>query len=397
MDRCRTAALIIGLASLHPQAYAESEPNPWLLGDWGGKRSALAEKGIDIEAVATVDVLGVVSGGIKHGVESPANFDLAVQVDTGKAGWWNNGTLRLYLLGNTGGDTNNLLGALQVASNIEAPDTVKLYEAWYEHKFFDDKLSVLAGLHDLNSEFYVTDLSGVFLNSSFGVGQEVAQIGPSIFPTSGMTVRVKVSPTERTYVMGAVYDGVPGDPNDPYGTHVDFNDHDGVLAIGEAGITGGKGHFFKVAVGGWHQTDFDNMITGVRGQNSGMYVVGETDLWRCEDGRGLGVFGQLGFADQANNQTDLYAGGGVNWTGPLASRPADVAGVAFAYARNGDKFLNANPGGFRETETLIEVTYAITPLPWLLVQPDFQYFFNPGSDRAIEDAAVIGMRVGVTF
>ncbi len=139
------------------------------------------------------------------------------------------------------------------------------------------------------------------------------------------------------------------------------------------------------------------MLTGVRGQNSGMYVLGEADLWRCEDGRGLGVFGQLGFADQANNQTDLYAGGGVNWTGPLASRPADVAGVALAYARNGDKFLNANPGGFREAETLIEVTYAITPLPWLLVQPDFQYFFNPGSDRAIKDAAVVGLRVGVTF
>ena len=240
MDRCRTAALILGLVSVQPQAFAEGDPNPWLLGDWGGKRSALAEKGIDIEAVATVDVLGVVSGGIEQGVESPANFDLAVQIDTGKAGWWNNGTLRLYLLGNTGGDTTNLLGALQVASNIEAPDTVKLYEAWYEHKFVDDKLSVLAGLHDLNSEFYVSDLGGVFLNSSFGNGQEIGQIAPSIFPTTAMAVRVKVSPTETTYVMGAVYDGVPGDPTDPYGTHVDFNDHDGVLAIGEAGLTGAE-------------------------------------------------------------------------------------------------------------------------------------------------------------
>ena len=390
--------LSLALALLGTTATALAEDDqPWLLGNWGGQRSALAEKGVEFEIVATTDVLANVSGGIDDGVETPTTFDLAVNIDTAAAGWWNNGTLRVYLLGTTGGDTNTHVGALQVASNIEAPDTVKLYEAWYEHKFFGEKLSILLGLHDLNSEFYVTDLSGVFMNSSFGNGQEVAQIGPSIFPTTAMAARVKFSPTENTYLMGAVYDGVPGDPNDPYGTNVEFNDGDGVLTIGEVGMTGGAGRHFKLAFGGWHQTEFDNMISCLRSDNHGFYTVGEVDLWRLEDGRGLGVFGQLGFAEEDRNQTDLYAGGGFNWTGPCACRAADVFGVAVAHARNGDDFLNANAGAFTDGETLLEVTYAVAVTPWLLVQPDLQYFFDPGTDPALDDALVIGARFQIAL
>ena len=398
-SRTRLAAVMLAALPL-ANAMAGDDENPaagWLLGDWAGNRTALSERGIELELVATTDILANVSGGIDDGVEAPSNFDVAMEVDTEKAFGWSGGRLRVYFLGNAGGDTNNYVGALQVASNIEAPDTFKLYEAFYEQKFFGDRASVLVGLHDLNSEFYVTELSGVFLNSSFGNGQEVAQIGPSIFPTTAMAGRVWIAPTENTYLMGAVYDGVPGNPNDPYGTHVDFAKGDGVLTIGEIGYMREEGRYVKLGFGGWHQTEFDNMITGGRGSNHGYYVIGEMDLWRGEDGRGVGVFGQLGFAEDDRNQTDLYAGGGVNWTGPFASRPADVAGVAFAYARNGDDFLSANPGLFTRGETLLEVTYAIQVTPWLLIQPDLQYFIDPGTDRALDDAVVIGTRVQVVF
>ena len=392
----RASALL--LASLPLLAAAEDDPAAgWLLGDWHGQRSTLSARGIELELVATVDVLGNVSGGIDRGVEAPFNFDLAMEVDTEKAVGWSGGRLRVYFLGNTGGDTNQHVGALQVASSIEAPDTFKLYEAFFEQKFFGDRASLLVGLHDLNSEFYVTERSGVFLNSSFGIGPEMAQIGPSIFPTSAMTARLRLAPTENTYVMGAVYDGVPGDPTNPYGTHVDFARGDGALAIGEVGYMREEGRYVKVGFGGWHQTEFDNMLTGARTDNHGYYAIGEIDLWRGEDGRGVGVFGRLGFAQGDRNQTDLYAGGGINWTGPLAGRPADVAGVAFAYARNGDDFLRMSPGLFTRGETVLELTYAIQATPWLLIQPDLQYFLDPGTDRALDDALVIGARVGVTF
>lgn len=71
--------------------------------------------------------------------------------------------------------------------------------------------------------------------------------------------------------------------------------------------------------------------------------------------------------------------------------------MAVAHARNGDDFLNANAGTFTDGETLLEVTYAVAVTPWLLVQPDLQYFFDPGTDPALDDALVIGARFQIAL
>lgn len=376
---------------------AADEDTPWLLGDWGGQRTALAARGFDFEFVATVDVLGTVSGGLDAGWEAPANFDLVMTVDTASAGWWQNGTFNLYFLGNAGGDPSTRTGDYQIASNIEAPDTFKLFEAWYEHRFLDDRVSVLAGLHDMNSEFYVTEHGLMFINSSFGIGPEAGQVLPSMFPTTSLGLRLRVAPTHNSYVIAGVYDGVPGDPTDPYGTEVAFDDGDGVFGVGEVGLIGDAGRYYKVGVGAWVSTaEFMDFAGSPHNDNVGVYLIGETDLWRADDGRGVGVFAQLGFADEDLNQTGTYAGAGINWTGPLPSRPADVAGFAVAHARNGDEFRAANPGVER-AETVLEWTYLIPAAPWLNLQPDVQYVIDPGMDPALEDAVIVGFRVQVAL
>ena len=53
-----------------------------------------------------------------------------------------------------------------------------------------------------NAEFYVLDTTRrYFLNSSFGIGPEVAQTGPSIFPITALAGRVKYQPVPLIYVM----------------------------------------------------------------------------------------------------------------------------------------------------------------------------------------------------
>jgi porin len=374
-----------------------ADDSSWLLGDWGGQRKLLADHGLDMEFVASTDLMAIVSGGISRGVETPANFDMVFTLDTGKAGWWENGTLQLYLLGNAGGDPSRRAGDLQVASNIEAPDTFKLFEAYYEQRFLDDRLGVLVGLHDLNADFYVTEHSGMFLNSSFGIGPEVAQVGPSIFPTTSPGVRVRLNWTPNTYFLAAVFDGVAGNPNDPYGTHISFNYGDGVFAIAEAGLLGDKANYYKLGVGGWHHTANIVDLNGrPRDDNSGIYALGETDLWRAEDGRGVGVFTQLGFADGDRNQLATYVGAGLTWTGPCPQRPTDVAGLAIAHARNGDHFKRLNPTVER-AETTLEASYLVTPTPWLTLQPDLQYIINPGTDSHLDNALILGVRVQVAL
>lgn len=376
---------------------AEDAAPPTLFGSWGGLRDNATANGLDVEAVITTDVLGVVSGGVDTGFEAPFNFDLIFSLDTGTAGWWQNGTFSVYFLGNAGGDPSTHAGDLQVSSSIEAPNTFKVYEAWYEHRFFDNRVSWLVGLRNLNAEFYVSEHAGLFLNSSFGIGPDLSQTNVSIFPAATFGTRIKIDTSAQTYIQAAAFDGVPGDPNDPYGTHVQFEHGDGVFYIGEGGLHNADGAYYKVALGGWYSTaHFDDFAGVSRHANSGIYLIGETDLFRHEDGRGLGVFTQLGFADGDRNQTGTYVGAGVTWTGPLAARPADVAGIAMAHARNTDDFRSFNPG-FKRAETTLEFTYLVTPLPWLSVQPDVQYIIDPGTDSTLDDALVLGFRLQIAL
>lgn len=378
-------------------AATTAEESPWLLGNWGGQRQALAERGLDLEFVATADILSVVEGGLSRGMDTPANFDMVFTLDTGTAGWWKNGTLQLYLLGNAGGAFSRRVGDLQVASNIEAPNTFKVIEIYYEHRFLDDRLGVLVGMYDINTDFYVTEHGGLFLNTSIGMGIDMSQVGPSTFPFTSPGVRLRLNWTSNTYLLAAVNDGIPGDPDNPYGTQIRFDNGDGVFAIAEAGLLGSEAHYYKVGIGGWYHTaTMDDLDGRQRDTNSGMYTIAETDVWRSEDGRGVGLFTQLGFADGDRNQVSTYVGGGVTWTGPFSNRPTDVAGLAVAHARNGDHFKRLNPGMDR-AETTLEATYLISPKPWLTVQPDLQYIVDPGTNNAIDNAVILGVRVQVTL
>jgi len=63
------------------------------------------------------------------------------------------GTFFLYGLANHGHDASDDAGDAQGVDNIAAPQTIKLYEAWWQRAFLSDHISLLLGIYDLNSEF----------------------------------------------------------------------------------------------------------------------------------------------------------------------------------------------------------------------------------------------------
>ena len=131
--------------------------------------------------------------------------------------------------------------------NIETPansNTTKLFQAWVQQAFLDDRVSVLAGLYDLNSEFYATESAAMFVHPTFGMSAELAgtgKNGPSVFPTSSFGIRVKAEPAPGYYLQAITLDGVPGDPSEPKGTYIKFNEGDGALNVIEGGIPLGLG------------------------------------------------------------------------------------------------------------------------------------------------------------
>lgn len=110
------------------------------------------------------------------------------------------------------------------------------------------------GLYDLNSEFDAIDTAGLFVNSSFGIGPDYSQSGqngPSIFPTTSVALRLAYQVTEHYYLQAAVLDGVPGDPNNNKGTHIQFNRGDGLLYAAEFGYHQGDDGHAKLPYGKW--------------------------------------------------------------------------------------------------------------------------------------------------
>jgi len=45
----------------------------------------------------------------------------------------------------------------------------------------------------------------------------------------------------------------------------------------------------------------------------------------------------------------------------------------------------------------MELYYNAAVTPWLSISPSVQYVFNPGGDRTVDDAVVLGFRVQMTF
>lgn len=397
----------------------------------GSARAQEARPGIQLQANYTGDVVSNLAGGIKRGTVYLDNINLTMQLDGNRLLGWRGSTLFLYGVGTQGGKPSRLVGDAQGVNNIEAPNTWKLYEAWMQQIAFDGRLSVLAGLYDLNSEFDVIRTAALFLNSSHGIGPDFSQSGkngPSIFPTTSFGVRAKLLAAEAFYVQAVALDGVPGDPNNPQGTHVRFDAHDGLLLAAEAALLIGTDddpaiplasrrrraryrrisrvedppYRAKLALGGWTYTETASTLVPEAGaaqhaRNWGLYALAEWDVYReaTEAGQGLSVFARVGIASHRVNRFGAYNSAGVVYTGLVPGRDLDHAGLAVAAAHNGDAYQRAlRRAGHAVTasEVNLEGMYHAMLTPRLALQAGTQYVINPNTDPARAHAVVMFLR-----
>lgn len=399
---CRSIAhtLLVTLFTLHAPASAQEDGG--LFGDWGGSKNTLQENGIAVEGVVIADVAGVVSGGRERGAVHTVLYSLGIETDTAEAGLWEDGTFVVNLVGITGGPIYQKVGDFQFTSNIDAlgQDTFNLYEAWYEHSFFDGALTWLNGMHDYNSEFYALDYGAVLLNASFGFGIELSQTGNSTYPVTGLASRVRYQPTDNSYAMFAVYDGIPGSPRNPKGTHVHLRKDDGLFYAAEVGITSTEEEtptdYYKIALGGWYRTtNYTDYRDIERSSNGGGYIIGERKLFAEEDtSQGLGAFFQIGATQGDRNVMGQYLGLGLHYTGLIPCRDGDVFAIGMAHARRGTSYKEVD-SNLTKTETTFEWSYRADIGHGIAIQPDIQYVINPGASEELDNALVLTARIEV--
>ena len=426
-----------------------------LLGDMGGLRPALAKYGVTLSILENVETFGNLSGGVNQGFEANGLTTVTLQMDTEKAFGLKGGTLNVSGLQIWGGDlTVNNLMVLQTLTDIEAPVGVRLWELWYQQKF-GDKFDIKIGEQSLDEEFVISPTANTFfLNGVSGwPALPVADLpgGGPAYPLAGLGVRGRVQATDGVTVLAGVFNGSPiprDSPNtatsNPHG--VSFPLNTGVLAIAElqyafpgsgaSGKTNADGPLPGVyKIGAWYNNyKFDDqqydtiglplaspLSNGMPATHHGdfsLYGVIDQMIWRSNDNanRSLNVFFRPMFTPyQDRNLVNASINAGFALHAPLTGRDNDVFGVEMgtAWASRGasgfDRQMQVyQPSVYspvRSSETFVEATYQFQVLPSWQIQPNVQYFINPGLGIAnpndptqkIKNELVIGLRTNITF
>lgn len=345
----------------------------------GWQNTALAaDDAVLVEAFYIGEVVKNLNGGDKKASQTLGTADLSITVDTEGLGLWQGGTWFAEVIYNHGDDPSNFIGDVQTASNIADGKRKRLQQFWYDHAL-NENVSLLLGLHDLNSEFYVSEYGALFLNSSFGIGPDVSgNVGTSLWPEAGLATRLSIH-NAQSYVNVAVYDG------DPATRKVD-KATEGLMTIIEAGWLDGEAAY---KLGLWqHSADKAGLSGSVFSSDTGFYAVVDQPL--SED---IGMFVQLGLTQGNRNEIANYFGAGLVIQGPISGRSDDAFGLAVA--RAGFSNAHQQTNGVLAAETAVEVTYDMAITDWLTVHPAYQWIQHPGGNPALKAANVAMLRVDI--
>ncbi len=396
-----------------------------------------SEPAASFSAVYKLDLLSSTGGGDAD-AGGIGNLDLMLRTDLDALWGWKDTIAYLHVLANHGAKPNGKhAGSLMGISNIEVPtNTAKLFHAWVQRSFLDDRLSMLAGLYPIDSEFSVMESAGVFTHPAFGPPADLSLTrGPSIFNTSAFGLRARWDGAERDrYAMVALLDGMPGDPAQPHGTHIRFDAGDGVFAIAEIGfMPPERGHimeptdpssprvqgedmrlhekyesFGKYAFGLWGYSErvddlveLDSLGNPLRQSSRGGYVLAERTLYR-EPGspvHHLAGFARLSRTDGDSTQIDQAINLGLRLRAPFAAREDDIVAIGFSHGRLGDKYRRAQTAvgaATHNAESALEVTYRYQARDWLALQPIYQTIRHPGGDPTLSNVKVIGIRIEIS-
>lgn len=416
-----------------------------LFGAWGGLRPWLRERGVEFELVHTAEWFWNTGGGLDQGNNYRADLSLIAELDTEAAGWWPNGEFFLHVQGQYGdGITEDFVGDFQVLSNIDDEDFFQLSELWYKHTLLDGRLWLKAGKIEANADFAFVDYGLEFLNSSPGFSPTIPLV---TYPDPDWGIVLGIEPVHWFSMNVGVFQGRPDGSRSLGNTldtlhgpmvqiepvfHYDIAGRDGHLRLGFwwngdnferlgpedeperrdpaelRGLandvrSGGLAPTFLAALADESAALLaDELRLRFFGDDSeddgtaGFYATWDQQLFNerpddPDDAQGLGIFLQYGRSDEDVIEAETYFGGGLQWTGAIPGRDADIFGLG-AFHVNFSDALDLE----KDSETAIELFYRAEITPWISVKPDLQYIVHPGGND-VSDAFVVGLRVQLAF
>jgi porin len=401
----------------------EQEPphNIWeretLSDDLFGLNDKLAYKGIEIGLGVTNIYQQNLRGGIsthRRAGRFSGSYDLELFADLEKL--WGIKGGRVYMLtegtwSKSGGiDGPSVGSAFGVNGDGRSRRTIDVTELWYEQSLLDEALRIRLGKMDLTGGFEHHNCPVSFDCSNFA-NDETTQFlngalinNPTIpFPDNGLGVAIHYAPAGPWYISAAVADA-QADLRET-GFRTTFHGPAYFFYILETGITpqlpsanGPLQGAYRLGL--WYdpQPKANSDSANTSRDDVGFYVTCDQMLIKenddSQDNQGIGAFFRYGHADSKRNDITNFWSIGFQYQGLFEDRDDDTLGVGFAQGF----FSNYASATYTDDyESAIELYYNARVTPWLNISPSVQYIANPGGDRTVSDAVVLGVRAQMSF
>ncbi len=375
-------------------------------GDWGGRRSELAERGITVSLFLNHQYQAVVKEGrdTNQG-RSSASVDFFLAADLAKLELVPNADVFLHLQSNWGAGVNPRTGAiLEVNDDADGDLGLHVAQLWYRHRFLERKLSLTLGFLDFQT---LVDRNA-FANSEDKQFMHQALDNNPLVPLSiGLGAAILYQPVSWYSVSLGAGDAqsVLYKPGFSTAFHEDayfFGYMENALHPRwdtERGPLPGNYRAGVVYDPRFRAEFLDRRQTPrSEGDDYGAYAGFDQLVVRegPDDEQGLGVFGRFGYRTPQTNRFARFWSAGVQYLGLIPGRDTDVLGFGVALDRGSRlnrEFVNPR----FDNETVYEAYYAIQITKWFVLTPDVQYVDNPGAAGGVGHAVVAAVRARVSF
>src|SRR5712672_3622364 len=387
-------------------------PEGHLLGDWGGVRPYLFERGVRFDFQYISDNLTNVHSDRNDRFVSWDRVRGTVDIDfgalIGQAGWYFHATA----LWQNGGKLGTYLGLLTSPSGMSSQRAFRLDSWWLEKRWLDERLTVRLGQF-AGQDFYGAQhyaVSFIFEPMGYALGNLFTDF-ESFDPPSTPAAEVRVVPLEYLYVKSMVI-AEDRDPfsHNPTGLVPQF--HGGTVIVSEIGFTPGKkassvrafdnvetrkGYSGLYQFGASYNPGDFRTATGKRKSgNYLMYWIASQALWRVDPNaaKGLDVTFAYDWSPPHISRNNSLLTAGLRFNEPLPLPIHNTMSLGYVWNHLSSDFRPNNATTWN-TEHGLEFNMLLDVAPMVLFQPVVQYYANAGGGS--EDAVVVGFRTKVEF
>jgi len=395
----------------------------YLLGDFDGRRTEWAKRGVTFDVDYNQYFQAVVDGGLRTGSAYGGTVDYNINIDFDRMGLIPGGLLQMRAVSRYGRSVNGISGSIiPVNTDATHPTTSNLDEdvgLWLPAinytQFFSPNFALSFGKYDTfdsSNEFAGGRGRSQWWNQNLNMPVSPALIIPYstlgasavILPTAGLTITGMVATSTDTSNRSGFNDldegifgllqisnqyqirQLPGGFGFMYGYGWDgaFNQINGRINIDQGQLTPTtKDNTWFVSADFWQYL----WVEGGAGQPVDA-TNGRQDL------QGVGIFSRVQFGDPDTNPLEYSISVGVNAKGLIPGRDNDTMGIAYAYNKLQEgRLLKAI--GFANQSSVLEAFYNFELTPAVHLTFDGQLVNSPLPN--IETATILGTSMQIRF